>query len=268
MKNLFALSFLLITICSFSQQAYQADTTIDGKIKLLLDKKKIQTLSDQDKKELKNLIYTIQNKGFELDEISHDYKGALEQTNKAISFWIESSDTISEANLRKYKGYLLGNLGQFSEAKSEIHTAIYLYQLKHKEFGVAVSQFDLSKVYDNESKFDSAVYFANSALRYWKTQGDTFRILSNKIELMHLFIKLRKYDKAEKIQKESEKLNIKKGLPWQQLIDFYFLSYTLFEKTNNNSEATKYKNLYSKKIDSLKKEGKDVTSGYAIRWRY
>jgi len=110
-----------------------------------------------------------------------------------------------------------------------------------------------SNVYDNESKFDSAVYFANSALRYWKTQGDTFRILSNK---------------AEKIQKESEKLNIKKGLPWQQLIDFYFLSYTLFEKTNNNSEAIKYKNLYSEKIDSLKKEGKDVTSGYATRWKY
>jgi hypothetical protein len=245
---------LFIILFSFGGKS-QTDTTNDSKINFYLNEFKAKTLSDKDKKELKMLLWGVQNKGFRLEEGAHDYKGALVQINKALQLWIEIADTASEANLRKYKGYLLGHLNEFPEAKTEIHRAIDLYRSLNMDFGVAVSQFDLSKVYELEPKLDSAKYFAQTALTYWKTQADTGRILDNVNELINIHNKLGEYSKSEKIQKESQPLLMAKDLIGPEITDFYFLSCQLYEKLKNSDMANKYKKLYSDRSEALKKKG-------------
>jgi len=245
---------LLFIICFPFFGKSQTDTTNDSKIKFYLNEFKAKTLSDKDKKELNMLIFGIQNKGFQIEEKSQDYKGALAQINKALQLWIEIADTASEANLRKYKGYLLGHLKEFPEAKTEIHNAIDLYKSLNMDFGVAVAQFDLSRVYELETKLDSAQYFAQTALTYWKTQKDTIRILTISNELMCIFNKLGEYNRSDRIQKELQPLLNNSDLPWRPLVDYYFLSYQLYEKLKNNDMANKYKKLYTDKIEALKKK--------------
>jgi tetratricopeptide (TPR) repeat protein len=241
----------------------QADTTNDSKINYYLNEYKANTLSDKDKKELIVLILGVQNKGFRLEEVSRDYRGALAQINRALSIWTAINDTAGEANLLKYKGYLLGHLSRFPEAKAEIHNAITLYTLLNMDFGVAVSQFDLSQVYELEmKKLDSAKFYAQSALAYWKTQKDTLRIFLINNELICIFNKLEEYDKSEKIQKESQALSDKKEMNWRPLIDYYFLSYQLFEKMKNYEMAGQYKKLYLDKIAELRKQNMLVKSSY------
>ena len=133
-------------------------------------------------------------------------------------------DTLNVANNKKFKGYLLGRFGKFSEAKAEIQVAIDLFRLKNKDWGVAVSQFDLSRVYEFENKTDSAIYYSNISLSYWKSKGDNGRILGINNMLMNLLLKSKQLEKAVVIQKESEMLATNPELHWQGIIDFYLVS--------------------------------------------
>ena len=259
--KLITVFFLFIVLLPLLSQG-QADTTNDSKINYYLNEYKSNTLTDKDKKELIPLIFAVQNKGFRLEEGSRDYKGALVQINKALSIWTAINDTASEANLLKYKGYLLGHMNRFSEAKTEIHNAIDLYTLVNMDFGVAVSQFDLSKVYELETKFDSAKYFALKALTYWKTQADTGRILSIDNELICIFNKTGEFSRAEKVQKEAQPLVETKHMVGPSIIDFDFLSYQLYEKMKNSEMASKYKKLYTDKLADLKKLNIFIKSSY------
>jgi hypothetical protein len=42
---------------------------------------------------------------------------ALAKINKALTTWTATKDTLNEANTLKYKGYLLGLLYDFKDAK-------------------------------------------------------------------------------------------------------------------------------------------------------
>jgi len=63
---------------------------------------------------------------------------------------IKLTDTQNVANLVKYKGYLLGNLGEFTKAKREIGYAVFLYRLTKKDYGVAVSKSNERSSHSNE----------------------------------------------------------------------------------------------------------------------
>lgn len=107
-----------------------------------------------------------------LDESSHDYKGAMLLTDSAIYLFNSLEDTLSEANNRKFKGYLLGRFGKFEEGKHEIQKAIRLFELKKASWGVAVSQFDLSRLFEFENKIDSAILYCSITISYWKTKSN------------------------------------------------------------------------------------------------
>ena len=68
----------------------------------------------------------------------------------------DKNDTSNQANLLKYLGYLNDRLGHFHLGKIQVAKAIELFTSKNIEYGVAVSWFDLSKVYEFENKIDSA----------------------------------------------------------------------------------------------------------------
>lgn len=58
-------------------------------------------------------------------------------------------------------------LANFSDAKKEVEIAINLYGRKKPGFGIAVSRFDLARIYEHEHKLDSAIYYCDTALIFW-----------------------------------------------------------------------------------------------------
>jgi len=259
MKYYLGLITLFISLMGFGIAT--PDSIVDAQINYLLEKIISATINDNERIELKTLNYAVQNEGFILEEKSKDYEGSLVQINKALNVWIALNDTINEANNRKYKGYLLGNLNMFPEAKNEINLAIKLFQLKNYNYGVAVSQFDFAQVYKLENKLDSALFFANLALKFWKAEGDKKRILIINNLLIAIYTQSKKYTYAEEIQLESKEISKLEGMYWMPLIDFYCVSYQLYEQTNSSSAET-YRTLYNKKKEYLKKQGISANSKY------
>ncbi|MDB4901203.1 MAG: hypothetical protein JWQ63_484 [Mucilaginibacter sp.] len=258
MKTLLTIVFfqLLFSLSSFAQE--QPDSAMDKKVNFLLTKFENKTITETEKKEIKNLTYKIQNKGFILEEKFHDYQGSLKEINAALNIWIALGDTINEANNRKYKGYLLGHLSDFSVAKGEIFSAINLFKLKNVEWGVAVSQFDLAKVYDFQHNLDSSFIYANYALSYWKTKRDTSRIITINNLLIRLYCEAKNFTLAESLQKESLQLISFRNLHYQPVFDFYFLSYQLNEQQHKRELSIYYKN----KLKEISEKNGIVKSEY------
>lgn len=162
MKQLVLVLLSFITYCVQAQTPDINDETTVS----LLKKANAKIMTSDERKELKKIAFALQNFGQNLDELKHDYKGSLKYINEAIMLFDSMDDTLSVANNKKFKGYLLGRLDNFTEAKIEIDESIRLFKLKKADWGVAVSQFDLSRVYEFKNKLDSAIYYSNTALVY------------------------------------------------------------------------------------------------------
>ena len=230
---------------------------------MLLAKLNSKTITDSERKILKVKAFDVQNRGQLLDEASHDYKGALLLTDSAINIFKALKDTLDEANNRKFKGYLLGRFGKFQEGKSEIQQAISLFQLKNTQWGVAVSQFDLARLYEFENKLDSALYYCNIAILYWKENGSAVRVFLNQNMLINLLTKTNDLSKAKTVQNESNKIIEAKKPHWQGLLDFYIVSENLYKAAKEFETASNYRNLYSKLITDLSSTGIAARSYFA-----
>jgi hypothetical protein len=247
--------FLILCFSVFSNSYAQTDSS-----KILLNKLSIKTITDAERKELKARAIDIQNRGQFLDESVHDYTGSLMLVDKAVTIFNLLGDTLNEANNRKFKGYLLGRFFKFEEGKAEIQQAIQLYKLKNADWGIAVSQFDLSRLFEFENKIDSALFYCNIAVSYWKGKGNSARIFLNQNMLINLLRKSNNITEAKLLQAESFKMAINPELHWQGLLDFYVTSENLYAAAKEFKLAKYYKKLYAKKISDLKKEGITASS--------
>lgn len=248
MKHLF--SILIFIVGLFLNSQAQSDSLTS-----LLAKLNSKTITDGERKILKKMAFDVQNRGQLLDESSHDYKGALLLTDSAINIFNSLKDTLNEANNRKFKGYLLGRFGKFQEGKSEIQQAINLFQLKNTLWGVAVSQFDLARLFEFENKLDSALYYCNISISYWKENANTARVFINQNMLINLLTKTNDLTKAKTIQNESNKIIEAEKPYWQGLLDFYIVSENLYKAAKEFKTANNYRNLYSKLITELSSTG-------------
>ena len=95
----------------YGQEQTHAQIAVDAKI--LSDKIISKNYSDDDRKKLKDIANLIQNTGQSIGETYKDNKKALQYTDSAIFLFNILGDTLSEANNRKFKGYLLGTIGKF-----------------------------------------------------------------------------------------------------------------------------------------------------------
>lgn len=241
---------LILLLGSYGHAWAQADST-----DRLLYKLQSNTITDAERKQLKAYGFDYQNGGQVMDESKHDFAGALILTNKAVTIFHALHDSLNEANNLKFKGYLLGRLGRIGEGKKEIQQAINLFGIKKAGWGVAVSQFDLARVFEFENKFDSALFYCNLAISYWKAKGDNGRIFLNQNMLIHLLTKLNRLPGAGVLQSESTKMAENPVHHWQGLLDLYVVSYNLFRVAQEDSLATHYQQLYAAKLAALKAEG-------------
>ena len=257
------LTFILLFIASLSACAQNSVNNVDEKrMEALLSKIRLKQATDDDKKELQKMAVIIQNKGQDQDENQRQYKKSLATIDKAIVLFDALDDTLNVANNRKFKGYLLGRAGKFTEAKNEIEAAIDLYRIKNMNAGVAVSQFDLARIFEFENKTDSAIYYADISLSYWKSKEVDLRVLIINNMLVSLLLKSNQPEKAKAIQAASELLAKKPQMHWQAIIDFYFTSMLLYKTINDMAVAGDYRQLYAAKIVELRKDGINARSYY------
>lgn len=218
-------------------------------------------ISKEQKKEISSCIYEIQNEGFLLDEQKCKYDSSKIQIEKALSIWQHINDTPNQANLLKYLGYLNGRLGNFHLGKIQISKAIVLFTSKNIEYGVAVSWFDLAKVYEFENKTDSGLFFTTKALDYWKQKSIGKRIFGLNNYMIHLLTKGKKSKYIDTLISENNLYLLKEKIYWREELDYYFSAFKYFEKIKEQEKKKKFLSLYLLRMSELKKEtGQDKYS--------
>lgn len=214
------------------------------------------------KRDSLDLTIQIQNKSFLNDENNGSVDTSIHYARIALNNWISLNDTLNEANIRKYLGYIYGKNNQFIEGKLEIYKAIELYTYKNKDFGIAVSYYDLSKLFTYEKKYDSALIYIDKAINYWENKADTFRVLLNYNQKLNVLIQSKKFNEANNIQSKAETYLAKKNLHWRSILDFYYLSIEVQKRLKNKTKQKIYKELYTSKVQELNYKGIQVQSSY------
>jgi len=169
----------------------------------------------------------------------NDYEKANEYIDSSIYVWQKIQDTMQLANVYKYKGYLLGKMHKFQEAKDIIKIAVSLYNLKIYDRGVAVSYFDLAKVYEEENIIDSSFILLEKAKKIWLIHSDTFRIVGINNALINLHIKNKNFEKTLPLIDENDKLIQKETFQETPLLEFYKLRIAVYKETKQQAKLEK-----------------------------
>lgn len=254
---------LLLLIASLSASGQNHGEEINEKrMEQLLNKLQARQATEEERNELKKIALAVQERAQWLEGNMRDYKKAAQTADKAIQLYEALGDTLNLAFTKKNKGLLLVRMGKTAAAKTELRAAIQLYRLKNTGAGVAAAQFDLARLFEYETKQDSAIYYAEQSRSYWKGQDDNLQIIVINNMLVYHLLQLNKTEKAELVYNESKLLLAKQPVHWQPLLDFYFTAMLLFRQTNDASLVAHYRDFYFEKIEALKKEGTTARSYY------
>ncbi len=154
----------------------------------------------------KEMAQVLQNLAFVYTEKIKDYKLANTNITLSIGLWKELNNTLQEANLLKYKGMINGYLKNYNTAKRDIRLAIKKFKELNYSNGIYISYLDLAKVYEQESKLDSSIYYANLNKKYFEEQKDTFRIFTVNNNLINYYLHSKEYNKAKEISVSNKQM--------------------------------------------------------------
>lgn len=209
--------------------------------------------STDDRKKYVSCIFEIQNSGFLLDEMECKYDSAKLKIELAIRGWTYLKDTLNQANLLKYIGYLNGRLGEFEEAKIQIHKAIELYETQFFEEGIMVSKFNLARVFEYQGLMDSAFILSNKVRDFWENKQDKSRVFVTNTYLIHLANLAKKTITIDSFIKENQTMLTHADIYWQNELDFYYVTaeyYRSREASVANRFARQYKEAVERRSDS------------------
>lgn len=254
---------LLLLIASLSASGQNHEEEINEKrIDQLLNKLHAQQATEEDRNELQKIAQAVQERAQWLEGNARDYKKAMLRTDRAIILYEALGDSLNLAFTKRNKGLLLVRMSKTAAAKTELRAAVQLYRLTNTGAGAAAAQLDLARLFEYETKQDSAIYYAEQSRSYWKGQQDNLQIIVINSMLVYHLLQLNKIEKAQLIYNESKLLLAKQPVHWQPLLDFYFTSMLLFRQTNDTSLVAYYQDLYFNKVEALKTEGIAAPSSY------
>lgn len=199
----------------------------------------------------KNKTWTAlsyQNIAFTYEEELKNYQEALKYVDKALQLWSELKDTLGEANILKYKGFLYGKIKDFSKAMIFINQAIEKFTAKNFEQGIGVCYFDKSQVYFEMGNMDSCKVYLLKSKAIFKKNNEYLRIFIVNNQLMRIYINSDDYLTAKDFFDENEKIANKNEIYWEHLLSFYEMSEVTLKRTNFLDKAS----IYGKKYSDLK----------------
>ncbi len=256
-------NFLFILFFLFIHHLQAQNDTISIKeLKTIFEKAKIGVLTGEELNQARKKISIIQNQAFVLDERQHDYSEALKIVNITSEYWRQLKDTNSLANILKYIGLLEGRLNHYKDAKLHINQAIDLFEKKGYPMGVAVSKFDMSKVYELQGRYDSSFYYISDATNFWSSKLDTSRIVVNNIQMINVLTKLNHLQEAQKIAQKIEPMLMHKRVFPLNKADFYYVMSQLYKTMLLNDRYAEYLSKYNVILKTEKEKGNTLKSSY------
>lgn len=206
--------------------------------------------------DVNNAIFCLQNIAFTYEEQKRDLANAEKYAQMAIDERKERKDTLQLANMLKYIGYIQGKAGKYAEAKENVKKGIELFSAKRYHQGVAVCYYDFGKVYEYESKLDSALYYFNESKKIWTDlKEQEKRIFNVNNALMHVYTLKDNLAEASKLYRENLAIMGKEYIYWNDKLNFYKSSAALLAKQKDTKQSESYNTQYMHTKDSLTKAG-------------
>jgi hypothetical protein len=131
----------------------------------------------------------LQSIGFVYEEELHDYYKSFYYISLSIDKYKDLKDTLGFANLEKYLGVIMSNIGNLNDAILKIRNAIYLFEKFQYTDGVNVSYFDLGIAYYNSGLIDSSILYLSKSKIYWKGFNNIVRIFAINNYLIKCYFK-------------------------------------------------------------------------------
>lgn len=209
------------------------------------------------------LAFCFLNIASAYDEKKQDFIYSSLYLDSAIIIWKDIGDLRNEANLHKYKGLVLAKQSRIKEGKEEAFLAIQQFNSISYKHGIAVSYFDLAKIFEINTELDSAISYITKAIVFWKAEKDTFRIITNMNFLLNLYLKKTDLKEAGALQAQISNL-VNHEIHWQALLNFYYLSENYFNKNRLLKKEKDYHSLYMELQNNLNDKHIKAFSEYKL----
>jgi signal transduction histidine kinase len=143
------------------------------------------------------------------------------------------------------------NLEKYDTARQNYEKALEVYQNANSEFGVAIANYHLGRIYIEQKQFKAAIPFLEIAYDIQKKNDFESEFIKTLSSLGEAYYELGDYKKSEAILQEGLAFEIENKLSAK---DLYFELYRVKAKTNNTSEALKFHEEYTLYKDSIYKQ--------------
>jgi hypothetical protein len=198
--------------------------------------------------------FCLQNIGFIYEERKNDIPNARKYIERALIGWKKLNDTTQQANLNKYLGYLEGKAGNYINGKRLVRKAISQFRSVNDENGVAVSYFDMARIFMAQHKPDSAISYLNKAHEHWGKVSNADRMFGVNNYLMSNYFLKKDTTRMAAVYKNNTAL-LSEKIHWQDKLKFYHYAWHYAELSTEPVLEKRYRARYDMLKDSLKKAG-------------
>ena len=200
------------------------------------------------------------NAGCIFDERLNAPDSALQVLQKSIPWYQKTNNTNGEANVLKYMGLLESKTGDGEIALNYTRKAISMFSKTEHRSGLAVSFYDLARIFETQSNYDSCLYYIEASQNIWDQMGNQDRTFTNNTLAMKAYTSLGELEQASSYFDKNESLRKDSGLNihYIPLLDYLRQAVSLHEAVNNPKKKAaleKEKNLL---LIRLKSDGVNI----------
>lgn len=132
-------------------------------------------------------------------------------------------DSMHQANIIKYLGYLHGQQGDYTLSEMYFNNAIKLYEVLDFEAGLNITYFNMARVKFSQKDYESSQSYLDKSIEFWKSKSNNSRIFVNSILGVRIGIETKNQALAkEYIDRNEHILTLEPDLP-QSNIDTFFM---------------------------------------------
>lgn len=205
-----------------------------------------------------------QNTAFIAEALRGDFKSALAASDSALQLWYLLGSKPEIAKIYRYKAYLLAQLQRPAEAKAAIQTAKSLFQKQKAVYGLALTDFEWGKICLLAGELDSALYYTQLALAWWRTEKHESRVFQAKTQLLYLYARQLKFPEAARLQTELAEAIQACCYSISRLdkINYWYVNLYFSEKQQDWTSYEQYNRQYTSLLAEFAAEGSSVMSFY------
>lgn len=203
-----------------------------------------------------------QNTAFIAEALRGDFKSALAASDSALQLWRMLGSKPEIAKLYRYKAYLLAQLQRPAEAKVAIQTAKILFQQQKAVYGLALTHFEWGKICLLAQELDSALYYTELALKWWRAEKHDSRIFQAKTQLLYLHARRLNFPEAARLREELAEAmqGCCYAISRLDKVNYWYANLYFSEKQQDWSAYEQYNRQYTAMITEFAAEGSKVTS--------